>query len=82
MFAIGVLELVVVFAIFGVLVALPLALLAILDVVRSDFRRDSDRVLWAIIVLSVPFIGPILYFLIGRKQKLHADRPAAGPGTR
>ncbi len=72
MFAIGALELIVVFVIFGVLVALPLALLAIIDIVRSDFRRDSDRILWAIIVLMVPFIGPILYFLIGRKQKVHA----------
>ncbi|MBM3470655.1 MAG: PLDc_N domain-containing protein [Armatimonadetes bacterium] len=56
----------------GLLVLFLPALLAIIDVVRSDFRRDSDRVLWAIIVLMVPVIGPILYFLIGRKQKLHA----------
>lgn len=56
----------------GLLVLFLPALLAIIDVVRSDFRRDSDRVLWAIIVLMVPVIGPILYFVIGRKQKLHA----------
>jgi hypothetical protein len=68
-FAVGLLELVVIFVL---LVPLSLALLAILDVVRSDFRRDSDRVLWAIIVLLVPVIGPVLYYLVGRKQKLSA----------
>lgn len=65
----GLLELIVVFVL---LVPLSLALLAILDVVRSDFRRDSDRVLWAIIVLLVPVIGPVFYYLVGRKQKLSA----------
>ncbi|MDI6772579.1 MAG: PLD nuclease N-terminal domain-containing protein [bacterium] len=69
MFAVGLLELIVVFVL---LVPLSLALLAILDVVRSDFRRDSDRVLWAIIVLLVPVIGPVLYYLVGRRQKLHS----------
>lgn len=65
----GLLELIVVFVL---LVPLSLALLAILDVVRSEFRKDSDRILWALIVLLVPVIGPVLYYVVGRKQKLHS----------
>jgi len=72
MFGVGLLELIVVFVVFGLLILLPLTFFAILDVVRSDFRRDSDRILWALIVLLVPVIGPVLYYLVGRKQKIHS----------
>jgi plastocyanin len=51
---------------------LPLALyvtwlaVAIWDLIRREEVRNSFRVGWMIVILVVPFLGPILYYLWGR----------------
>jgi len=47
----------------GVLFLL-LTWLAIFDVARKDFGTTGKKVMWGFIAL-VPFIGPIIYFIIG-----------------
>ena len=42
----------------------------IVDILRSDFRRDNDRVLWLLLVLLVPVLGTILYVMMSRDQKV------------
>lgn len=49
------------------LVLLPI--FAIIDVIRNDFK-GNDKLIWVLVILLLPFLGPILYFIIGRKARL------------
>jgi hypothetical protein len=44
-----------------------LLLVAIIDLVRIE-KTSGPKWLWAIIILFVNIIGPILYFVIGRRN--------------
>lgn len=46
---------------------LPIA--AIVDIVRNDFE-GNNKLIWVLIVIFFNIIGSVLYFLIGRKQRL------------
>lgn len=56
-------------AFFGCL-PLLLVLAALVDIIRSDFRDSNTKLIWVIIVIFVPVIGSILYFIMGSKQKI------------
>ncbi|GAB1308254.1 hypothetical protein KH5_09370 [Urechidicola sp. KH5] len=58
------------FQVLLILLVLVLPIIALVDIVRSKFKGDNDKILWAVVVILAPFIGTILYFLIGRKQKV------------
>ena len=45
-----------------------LPLLALISALMSNFR-GSDKILWVVIILFLPFLGSVLYFLIGRNQR-------------
>jgi uncharacterized membrane protein YhaH (DUF805 family) len=41
---------------------------ALVDLTRPNRRvRDDNKIVWVLIVIFVPVVGPILYFLIGRE---------------
>jgi hypothetical protein len=44
--------------------------LALVDILRSDFEQSSNKLVWTIVVILLPFIGSLIYFLIGRNQKV------------
>jgi hypothetical protein len=60
----------VVFTIIG-FALLAVWVLTIVDVYKGDFRSPSERPLWLLLVLFAPFIGIILYMLIGRRNKIN-----------
>ncbi|MCB0375124.1 MAG: PLDc N-terminal domain-containing protein [Sinomicrobium sp.] len=65
-----------IFAFFGGMVGLGLTVLwvfAILEIVRSEFVDRTERLTWLLLVMLLPFIGTILYILIGRKLRLNND---------
>ena len=43
--------------------------IALIDILKSDFK-GTDKIVWLLAVLIVPYIGAIAYFFIGRKQKI------------
>jgi len=43
---------------------------AIIDLLRSNFADSVTKLIWLIVVAFIPFLGAILYLLIGRKQKI------------
>ena len=47
------------------LVCFVLWILAIVDCVRSS---NPNKVVWIIVILLVPFLGSILYFLVGKRS--------------
>jgi len=49
------------------LIVLVLDIIAIVDCVKSSMDTGK-KVLWIILVLVLPLIGMILYFLIGKKK--------------
>jgi len=55
-----------------------LTCVAILDIARKDFGSIQMKVLWGFVVAMIPFIGVLIYFLVGfRKGKRPvADAPA------
>jgi Phospholipase_D-nuclease N-terminal len=60
------------FAILLPIIILQLVLLvaALYDLTRPDRRvRGDSKVVWALIVIFVSTIGPILYFLVGREPE-------------
>ncbi|MEM6842931.1 MAG: PLD nuclease N-terminal domain-containing protein [Bacteroidota bacterium] len=57
----------------GILVGIlgfGLWLFALIDVLRSRFRNDADKIIWVLVVLFLQFLGAIIYFAVGRNQKI------------
>jgi ABC-2 type transport system ATP-binding protein len=61
-----------------------LLVLAVIDLLRDDRRvRGGNKGLWAVVIVFVSMIGPILYFLLGREEGVpepQAPAPGAMPG--
>ena len=45
------------------------SLLALISALMSDFP-GNEKILWVLIILLLPFLGSVLYFLIGRNQRI------------
>jgi len=58
---------------------ITLLILAAVDLLRDDRRvRGGNKGVWAVIIVFVNVIGPILYFLVGREEGPPPD-PEPGP---
>lgn len=49
------------------LLGLAIYIFTIYDVVSSKFGGNNDKLVWVLIVIFLPLIGMILWFLMGRK---------------
>jgi len=49
------------------LIYLMAIIAAILDCVKSD-KNTKGKVIWILITLFIPYVGAILYFVIGKKK--------------
>ncbi len=58
--------LILIFGVFGLI----LPIIALVDIVRHEFS-GSNKIIWVLIVLFFNFLGSILYFLVGRKQRIN-----------
>lgn len=52
------------------LLPMLVTLLALIDAIRSDFVKDINKLIWIFVIICVPFIGSVLYFFLGRSQKV------------
>jgi hypothetical protein len=55
----------------GVILPLILLLWALIDILRSNFKDSTIKLVWIIVVIFVPLIGAILYLVLGRSQKVN-----------
>jgi membrane protein YdbS with pleckstrin-like domain len=46
-----------------------LFLISLIDIVKSEFIKN-DKLICFISIIIVPLLGPILYLIIGKKQKI------------
>lgn len=60
-------EILFILIVLGVVFLLPL--IALVDVIRSDFRGSNDKLIWVIVILFLNVIGALLYLIIGRNQR-------------
>lgn len=49
--------------------AIILPIIALIDIVRSNFKDSTTKLLWVLIVLLTPLLGTLIYFALGRQQK-------------
>lgn len=68
---IGPQELVLLFFIIPILLLVfILPILALIDILKNNFEQN-DKLIWILVTICVPLIGPILYFVIGAKRKMN-----------
>jgi len=46
-------------------------IIALIDILKSDFQ-GNNKIIWVLVVIFLPIIGAILYFIIGKNQKITA----------
>jgi len=49
-----------------VVVELSLAIIALVHVLRHPNYKFGNKIMWAVIVLCIQFVGPVIYFTLGR----------------
>jgi hypothetical protein len=47
-----------------------LPIIALVHILPGKFE-DNDKMIWSLVVIFIPVLGPILYFLIGRKHRIN-----------
>lgn len=55
-----------IFGILLLLVALLLPVIALIDIYRKREDSTGKTLLWIVIIICIPYLGSILYFLFGR----------------
>ena len=45
-------------------------LYALIDILRSRFRNDSNKIICVLVVILLQFLGAIIYLAVGRNQKI------------
>jgi len=59
----------IIITLFVVLFIFLLPLLALISALMNDFP-GNEKILWVLIILFLPFLGSVLYFLIGRDKRI------------
>jgi len=44
---------------------------ALVEVVRSTLRAENEKIVWVFVIALSGIIGAIIYFLIGRNQRIN-----------
>jgi uncharacterized RDD family membrane protein YckC len=52
------------------MVIASLPVIALIDIIKNEFT-GSNKLIWVIVVLLLPLLGTILYFLLGSQQKIN-----------
>lgn len=52
------------------LLLLALPVFAVIDIINSEFKDNTNKIVWILVVLFMPCIGVILYLGLGPSQKV------------
>jgi hypothetical protein len=52
------------------IIGLAIYIYTVYDVLVSNFGGRNDKLVWILVVLFLPFIGTILWFLMGKKTTI------------
>ena len=73
-------------AVSGVCILVFLALFiawlyVMVDILRSNFKNNVDKMIWFIFIMVMPPLAVPLYFIIGRKQTVDSKNNNESPRT-
>jgi hypothetical protein len=51
-----------------IVIEVGLAVAAMIDLIKREKVTGGNKILWGVIILLIGFIGPIVYFIFGRKE--------------
>lgn len=54
-----------------ILLLLSIWILTLVNIAKSDFKDPNMRIVWGILVFFLPLLGIILYYAIGRYQRIN-----------
>lgn len=66
----GGMEWIIILVAFSLSLILPI--LAISDIIKRNFRNPIDKLIWILVVLFMPIVGSMIYFWVGKGQKVGA----------
>ncbi len=49
-------------------IQLVLMIVALIDLERRQTVRGGNKIVWALLIVFINIIGPIVYFLVGREE--------------
>jgi hypothetical protein len=49
-------------------VILIVPLLALIEIIRSSFNEPVNKIVWVLVVILLPLLGSLLFWIIGRNQ--------------
>ena len=52
-----------------VILAVALWIFGLMDILKHEFT-GANKIIWLVLVFFIPILGGILYFTIGRKQRI------------
>ena len=50
------------------IVELALLIFALIDLVKRTHMSQNTRIIWMLVIIFINIIGPIIYFIFGRKE--------------
>ena len=62
-------EMIILFVFMIALGGMALWIWSLLDILRSDFKKESDKIVWLVVVLTLHLLGSFFYMIYGVKQK-------------
>ena len=51
-----------------IVIELTLAIFSFIHVLRHPHYKFGNKIIWSLVVLFIPFIGPVIYFIFGRGE--------------
>ena len=68
------------FTVLGIgILALLLLVVAVIGIARSHHLTGLARAVWVLVVLAFPVIGPLLWFLVGRRANTSSRDAVSSP---
>ena len=52
-----------------VLIEVTLLIIALMDLVKREYVRGGNKIVWALVIIFISMIGPIVYLIAGRLEK-------------
>ncbi len=49
-------------------IQIALMIVALVDLIQREKVRGNNKVLWALLIVLVNIVGPVIYLLIGREE--------------
>ena len=52
-----------------IILELGLLIFALVDLLRREKVRGDNKIVWALVIIIINIIGPVIYFIFGRAEK-------------